>query len=90
MSHKLLEDLLIININKVDVEDFRANYSIDLWWKAITRHPNQQLRKAYGRKQRGTGTRGNDTTTSDTDSDLCHSDSNILDLDNQMDDYCDP
>ena len=82
MSNELLDDLLIINVEKVNIADFKADDSIELWWKAKTRRPNQQQRKDYKKKQREI------QDNSDTDSDL--SDTNILeDWDNWMDDYCD-
>ena len=34
MSSELLDDLLVINVEKVTVEDFSADDSIELWWKA--------------------------------------------------------
>ena len=82
MSNELLDDLLIINVEKVNIADFKADDSIELWWKAKTRRPNQQQRKDYKKKQ------WEIQDNSDTDSDL--SDTNILeDWDNWMDDYCD-
>ena len=82
MSNELLDDLLIINVEKVNIADFKADDSIELWWKVKTQRPNQQQRKEYKKKQREI------QDNSDTDSDL--SDTNILeDWDNWMDDYCD-
>lgn len=52
MSNETLDDVLAINIDKVSVEDFRADHSIELWWKAKTRRPNQQKRKMYRKKPR--------------------------------------
>ena len=68
-STELLDDLLIINIDNVNMEDFRTDHGIDSWWKAKTRHLSQQLRKAYRKKQKGTDTRGIDTCTTTSDSD---------------------
>ena len=31
MSNELLDDLLIINVEKVNMEDFKADDSIELW-----------------------------------------------------------
>ena len=44
MSNELLDDLLVINVEKVNVEDFKADDSIELWWKAKTLRPNLQQR----------------------------------------------
>ena len=65
MSNEILDDLLAINVDKVNVEDFNADHSIQSWWKAKTRCPNQQPRKMYKKKQREHDT----NTSSDTDSD---------------------
>lgn len=78
MSSELLDDLLVINVEKVNIADFKADNNIELWQKAKTRHPNQQQRKEY-KKQREI------QDNSDTDSDL--SDTNILE--DWMDDYYD-
>ena len=85
MSNELLDDLLVINVKKVNVEDYKADDSIELWWKAKTRRLNQQQRKEYRKKQGGI----QDTqSSSDTNSDS--SDTDILqDWDSWMDDYCD-
>ena len=85
MSNELLDDLLVINVEKVNVEDFRADHSIELWWKAKTRRPNQQPRKEYRKKQREIQ---NTDSSSDTDSNSSGSDI-LEDWDNWMDDYCD-
>ena len=47
MSNELLDDLLIINVEKVNIADFKADDSIELWWKVKTRRPNQQQGKEY-------------------------------------------
>ena len=46
MSNELLDDLLAINVEKVNVEEFDPDDSIELWWKAKTRRPNQRKRKS--------------------------------------------
>ena len=50
MSNEIL-DLLTINIDKTDVKDFTADQSIDLWWKAKSRRPNQRPRKQYKKRK---------------------------------------
>ena len=85
MSNELLDDLLVINVKKVNVEDYKADDSIELWWKAKTRRLNQQQRKEYRKKQ---GEIQDTQSSSDTNSDS--SDTDILqDWDSWMDDYCD-
>jgi len=63
MSNETLDDLLAINVDKVNAEDFNADHSIQLWWKTKTRHPNPQPRNMYRKKQRDHDT----NTGSDTD-----------------------
>ena len=36
MSNELLDDLLVTNVEKVNVEDFNPDDSIELWWKNPT------------------------------------------------------
>ncbi len=62
MSNEMLDDLLTINIDKINIEDFRPDHSIDLWWKAKTRRPNQQPRKKYKKRSLT-----NDSTDADID-----------------------
>ncbi len=45
LSNELLDDLLAINVDNVMVKDFNADSSIELWWKAKSRRPNQHARK---------------------------------------------
>ena len=59
MSNELLDDLLVINVDKVSVEEFKADQSIDLWWRSKTRRPNQRARKVYEKKK------GNSSTSID-------------------------
>ena len=82
MSNETFHDLLIINVDKVNVEHFQADHSIELWWKAKTRRPNQQPRKTYRKKQSGDH---EDTTSSDTDSES--GDNHLEDWDSWMDNY---
>lgn len=44
MSNELLDDLLVINVEKMSMEDFNPDDSIELWWKAKTRRLNQKKR----------------------------------------------
>ena len=73
MSNQLLDDLLAINVDKVDVHDFKADQSIDQWLRDKTRRPNQQPRKSY-KKHKGTP----ETGTS-SDSSMNETETNILD-----------
>lgn len=37
ISNELLDDLLVMNVDKVDIEEFKADHSIDLWRRSKTR-----------------------------------------------------
>ena len=83
MSNELLDDLLIVNIEEVNVDDFKVDDNIELWWKAKIQCPNQQWRRVQKQKFR------RHSSTSDIDSESS-SDTDILeDWDSLMDDYCD-
>ena len=88
MSNELLDDLLVINVKKVNVEDFNPDDSIELWWKAKTRHPNQKKRKEYRKKEMQSESTAA-TTSSGVDYDS--SDSSVADMledwDGWIDDY---
>ncbi len=45
LSNELLDDLLAINVDNVMIKDFNADSSIELWWNAKSRRPNQHARK---------------------------------------------
>lgn len=87
MSNELLDDLLVINVDKVNIEEFKADHSIDLWWRSKTRCPNQTARKVY---EKGKEVQGTSSTSIDSDSSNSPSDSDILgEWDHWMDDFCD-
>ena len=86
MSNETLDDLLAINVDQVKVDDFQADHSIELWWKAKTRRPNQQARKTYRKKQEDQDA---STSTSDTDPVSTESDHILEDWDRWMNDFCD-
>ena len=87
MSNELLDDLLVINVDKVSIEEFKADHSIDLWWKSKMRRSNQPARKVYEKRKEVQGT---SSTSIDSDSSDSPSDSDILgEWDHWMDDFCD-
>ena len=53
MSNELSDDLLVINVN---IEEFKPDHSIDLWWSSKTRRPNQTARKIYEKRKVVQGT----------------------------------
>ena len=88
MSNELLDDLLVINVEKVSVEDFNPDDSIEIWWKPKTRRPNQE-RKKYRKNE--TCVSAATTTSCDMD-DSDPSDSSqedLLDWDCWLDNYHD-
>ena len=87
MSNEFLDDLLVINVDKVKIEEFKADHSIDLWWRSKTRRPNQTARKVYKTRKEAQGTSG---TSIDSESSDSLSDNDILgEWDHWMDDFCD-
>ena len=42
LGNSTLDDLLVLNADKIPLQDFNPDPSIDLWWKAKTRRPNQK------------------------------------------------
>ena len=47
LSNESLDDLLMINTDKVPLSKFNADSAIQLWWRDKTRRPNQTARKKY-------------------------------------------
>ena len=46
-----LSDLLVLNTNKLELEQFSADSAIELWWDAKTRRPSQAgPRKEYKKR----------------------------------------
>ena len=82
MSNQLLDDLLAINVEKVCVEDFNPDDSIDIWWKAKVRRPNQKERKEYRKSVSAAMTTSCDM---DDDSDSSDSTTDMLDWDCWLD-----
>ena len=51
LSNDTLDDLLILNADRVPLQDFNPGAEIDLWWKSKTRRLNQLPRKQYAKHQ---------------------------------------
>ena len=51
LSNDTLDDLLILNTDRVPLQDFNPGAAIDLWWKSKTRRLNQPPRKQYAKHQ---------------------------------------
>ena len=46
-----MKDLLMLNTDGISMDNFNQDQSIDLWWKAKTRQPDQRKRKKYKKRQ---------------------------------------
>ncbi len=47
LGNDLLDDLLVLNTDRVPLKDFNPDRSISLWWGDKVRRPNQRPRKEY-------------------------------------------
>ena len=47
LGNELLDDLLVLNSDRVPLNSFNADHSISLWWSDKVRRPNQRPRKDY-------------------------------------------
>lgn len=47
LTNESLDDLLLLNCDKIPLVRFDPNPSIDLWWSAKARRPSQKARKQY-------------------------------------------
>ena len=50
LSNDSLDDLLMLNTDRVPLKEFEPDRSIHMWWNAKRRRPNQQPRKEYQKK----------------------------------------
>ena len=50
LSNESLDDLLVLNSDKVPLQDFNTNPSINLWWESKTKGPAQKPRKRYEKR----------------------------------------
>ena len=51
LGNDTLDDLLVLNTDRIPLKDFNPDRSITMWWKAKTRRPNQHQRKEYKKTQ---------------------------------------
>ena len=63
LSNDTLNDLLILNIDKVPLQEFDVDGAIDLWWKAKQRRPSHQKRKKYKKRKSVYGTSDSSSTS---------------------------
>ena len=50
LSNESLDDLLLLNTDKIPLSSFNSETAIELWWSDMTRRPNQYKRKAYKKR----------------------------------------
>ena len=55
LGNDLLDDLLVLNTDRVHLKDFNPDCSISLWWSDKVRRPNQWPRKEYSAHSGQTG-----------------------------------
>ena len=51
LNDELVDDLRAINVDNINIEDFNADGSINLWWKAKSRRRNQHPSKEYQKRK---------------------------------------
>ena len=61
-----LDDLVLLNSDKLPLRDFSPDPGIDLWWSATTRRPSQEARRQYRKCKSRSSTV--DDTESESDS----------------------
>lgn len=67
LSNSTLNDLLVLNADKIPLQDFNPDPCIELWWKEKTRRPNQKPRKEYKKRSGHESTEKADTEDADTE-----------------------
>ena len=85
LGNDSLDDLLAVNSELVPLKEFNPDHSIQLWWSAVTRRPNQRSRKAYKKRSVSSATSGTSTATAssnDADLDESSSDTDTIDTAN--------
>ncbi len=50
LANDTLDDLLVLNTDRVPLKEFKPDCSIHMWWKGKTRRPNQHTTKEYKKK----------------------------------------
>ena len=50
LSNESLDDLLVLNSERVPIQDFNPDPGINLWWESKTRRPAQKPRKRYKKR----------------------------------------
>ena len=50
LSSESLDDILLLNTDKIPLSSFNSETAIELWWSDKTRRPNQHKRKAYKKR----------------------------------------
>ena len=50
LSNESLDDLLVLNSERVPIQDFNPDPGINPWWESKTRRPAQKPRKRYEKR----------------------------------------
>ena len=72
LTNESLDNLLLLNSDKIPLASFDPNPSIDHWWSAKNRRPSQKPRKQYKKRSSGSSaTPATDTEeTEDSETDV--------------------
>ena len=82
LGNETLDDLLVLNSDRVALMEFNPGQSIKLWWNAKNRRPNQNPRRKYRKRS---DTSSSDLEASSVDSlDTGSLDSGSLDTGNSL------
>ena len=87
LSSESLDDLLVLNSDKIPMQVFNPDHHIDRWWESKTRRPRQKPLKKYSKRFSGNSSSSTDdapitataTSTSGSDESDSESPQNILD-----------
>ena len=88
LSNESLDDLLVLNSDKISIRNFNPDHSIDRWWEAKTRRPHQKSRKKYAKRYSGNSSTSTDdgppvtSTTTTSASDAIGDESDLENLQN--------
>ena len=72
LSNETLDDLLLLNLDKLPLEKFNPNPGINLWWSAKARRPLQKARKPRCKDQPSTSQAKNSEDSESEVEDVLH------------------
>ena len=90
LSNESLDNLLVLNSEKIPLQKFNPDHSIDMWWDSKRRRPQQKARKKYAKwfsVQSSTDSSGAATTSDTCDLMDSEAESDSDSLQNILDDW---